>query len=56
MPEQYKSVTPKWQNDKNPDEKILALGRKITDVIPHKLKGVTSNDPEYLGVERSHHR
>lgn len=51
MPEQYKSIKPKWQNDKNPDEKILALGRKITDVIPHKLKGVTSNDPEYWGLK-----
>lgn len=51
MPEQYKSVKPKWQGDPNPDEKILKLGRKITDVLPHKLKGITSNDPEYWGLK-----
>ncbi len=51
MPEQYKHVKSKHQGEKNPDEKILALGRKITDVIPHKLKGVTSEDAEYWGLK-----
>ena len=50
MPEQYKSIKPKWQGDEHPSEKILALGRKITDSIPHKLKGITSQDPEYWGL------
>lgn len=50
MPEQYKSVKPTWQGDKNPSEKILQLGKKITDCIPHKLKGLTSDDAEYWGL------
>ncbi len=50
MPEQYKSVKPTWQGDKNPSEKILQLGKKITDCIPHKLKGITSDDAEYWGL------
>lgn len=36
--------------DKKPSEKILKLGRKITDVAAHKLKGVTADDPEYWGL------
>ncbi|MCI8583444.1 MAG: FAD-dependent oxidoreductase [Dorea sp.] len=36
--------------DKQPSEKILKLGRKITDVAAHKLKGVTADDPEYWGL------
>ena len=51
MPEQNKNVKPTWQGDKNPSEKILKLGRKITDSIPHKLKGITSEDPEYWGLK-----
>lgn len=50
MPEQYKSVKPPYQGEKNPNEKILKLGQKITDVIPHKIKGVTSQDAEYWGL------
>lgn len=33
-----------------PREKILELGRKITDRVPAKLKGVTAEDPEYWGL------
>ena len=33
-----------------PREKILKLGRKITDVVAHKLKGITTDDPEYWGL------
>jgi NADPH-dependent glutamate synthase beta subunit-like oxidoreductase/NAD-dependent dihydropyrimidine dehydrogenase PreA subunit len=36
--------------DKKPSEKILKLGRKITDVAAHKIKGVTADDPEYWGL------
>ena len=36
--------------DEQPREKILKLGRKITDRIPAKLKGVTGDDPEYWGL------
>lgn len=47
MPEMSKVVTPKFKGDKNPREKILKLGQKITDRIGHK---VTSDDPEYWGL------
>ena len=33
-----------------PREKILKLGRKITDRVPAKLHGVTAQDPEYWGL------
>ena len=33
-----------------PREKIIKLGRMITDRIPAKLHGVTGNDPEYWGL------
>ena len=38
------------KRDAQPREKILKLGRKITDRIPAKLKGVTADDPEYWGL------
>lgn len=36
--------------DPAPREKILKLGRKITDRVPAKLKGVTGDDAEYWGL------
>ena len=51
MPEQYDYVKIPSQGEKNPRKKILKLGQKITDVIPRKIKGVTSNDPEYWGLK-----
>ena len=42
--------TPPCKGDPAPREKILKLGRKITDVIPHKLFGVKADDPEYWGL------
>ena len=33
-----------------PRKKILKLGRKITDRIPAKIKGITADDPEYWGL------
>ena len=50
MPEMSKAVIPPHMGDKRPSEKILKLGKKITDVAAHKLKGVTVNDPEYWGL------
>ena len=41
---------PPFQGDPAPREKILKLGKKITDVVDHKLKGLTSDDPEYWGL------
>ena len=50
MPEMSKAVIPPHMGDKNPSKKILALGKKITDVAAHKLGSVSSNDPEYWGL------
>ena len=44
------AFNPPHKGDKNPRKKILKLGKKITDVIPHKLFGVSANDPEYWGM------
>ena len=50
MPEMSKAFTPRFMGKEKPNEKILALGKKITDVAKHKLFGITSNDPEYWGL------
>ena len=43
------AFNPPHKGDKAPREKILKLGKKITDVIPHKVK-ITVDDPEYWGM------
>ncbi len=45
-----RAFNPPHKGEKNPSKKILKLGQKITDVIPHKLLGITSDDPEYWGL------
>jgi len=50
MPEMYKAVVPPHMGDKEPSKKIIALGKKITDVAAHKLGKVTADDPEYWGL------
>ncbi len=50
MPEMSKAVIPPHMGDKEPSEKIIALGKKITDVAAHKLGKVTADDPEYWGL------
>lgn len=47
MPELSKAVIPPHMNDIQPSEKILLLGKKITDVAAHKMKGLTVSDAEY---------
>ena len=47
MPKMSDAYTPRFKGDKNPREKIIKLGQKITDRIGHK---VTSDDPEYWGL------
>ena len=49
MPEMSSKFVPAHMGDKNPNPKLLKLVRKITDRIPAKIKGVTTNDPEYWG-------
>lgn len=45
-----KTIVPPHMNDKAPSEKILKLGKKITDVAGHKMFGVKVEDPEYWGL------
>lgn len=50
MPEMSNDFIPKHKGEKEPREKILKLGKKITDCLPHKLHGLTTDDPEYWGL------
>ncbi|MEE3420689.1 MAG: FAD-dependent oxidoreductase [Lachnospiraceae bacterium] len=51
MPEQYESPRSVYQNEKKAKKAVVKLGKKITDVVPHKLPGMlTSDDPEYWGL------
>ena len=45
-----RALNPPFKGDPAPREKILKLGKKITDVVAHKLKGITTDDPEYWGL------
>ena len=45
-----RALNPTYKGDPAPREKILKLGKKVTDVVAHKLKGITSDDPEYWGL------
>ena len=45
-----RAFNPPCKGDPAPREKILKLGKKVTDVVMHKLKGITADDPEYWGL------
>lgn len=46
----YNEWSANHKMDNPPNPKIIALGKKITDVAGHKLKGVKAEDPEYWGL------
>ncbi len=50
MPEMSKRFVPVHKGDKNPNPKLLKFVRKVTDRIPAKLHGVSTEDPEYWGL------
>lgn len=50
MPEMSKKFIPKHMGDENPNPKLLKFARKVTDRVHGKLKGITTNDPEYWGL------
>lgn len=50
MPEISKKYIPKHKGDANPNPKLLKFVTKVTDRIPAKMKGVTTEDPEYWGL------
>ena len=45
-----RALNPACKGDPAPRKKILKLGRKITDAVKHKIKGITADDPEYWGL------
>ena len=45
-----RALNPPCKGAPAPREKILKLGKKITDVVLHKIKGITTDDPEYWGL------
>lgn len=48
--EDYSKWAANHKNDKAPSDKIIKLGRKITDVAGHIFGGVKVEDPEYWGL------
>ena len=48
--EQYNRWPANHKHDKEPSKKIIALGKKITDVAAHMIGGVQVEDPEYWGL------
>lgn len=48
--EQYEAWEANHKNDNPPNEKIIKLGKKITDVAGHIFGGVKVEDPEYWGL------
>lgn len=50
MPLDESKLSFKIPRTNEPREKIIKLGKMITDRVPAKLKGVTGNDPEYWGL------
>lgn len=48
--EQYNRWPARHKYDKEPSKKIIALGKKITDVAAHMIGGVKVEDPEYWGL------
>lgn len=51
MPKQNDKIISKYQGEENVDKRYVKLGRKITDVVAHKLAGFGSEAPEYWGLK-----
>ena len=49
MPEISQKYIPAHKGDKNPNPKLMKLVTKVTDRIADKIKGLTTDDPEYWG-------
>lgn len=50
MPAISDKFVPAHKGDKNPNKKLLKFVRKVTDRVPGKVKGITTDDPEYWGL------
>ena len=53
MPEISKKYVPAHANDTNPNPKLLKFVRKVTDRALGKIKGISTQDPEYWGFVSS---
>ena len=51
MSEQFEKPRSIYQNEKERNAAVAKLGRKITDVVAHKITGITTDDPEYWGLK-----
>ena len=51
MPEQFEQPRSIYQNEPSAMPPWRKLGRKITDVVKHKVGGVKTDDPEYWGLK-----
>ena len=51
MPEQFEQPRSIYQNEAQRNAAVAKLGRKITDVVKHKIGGVKTDDPEYWGLK-----
>ena len=49
MPEISNKYIPAHKGDKNPNPKLMKFVTKVTDRIVNKVKGLTTDDPEYWG-------
>ena len=52
MPEQFEQPRSIYQNEAQRNAAVAKLGRKITDVVKHKVGGVKTDDPRVLGASR----
>ncbi|MDD6365390.1 MAG: FAD-dependent oxidoreductase [Bacteroidales bacterium] len=50
MPAISSKYVPKHKGDSNPNPKLLKFVRKVTDRVPGKIRGITTDDPEYWGL------
>jgi len=50
MPQISSKYVPAHKGDKNPNPKLLKFVRKVTDRVAGKVKGITTDDPEYWGL------
>ncbi len=50
MLKQNENVECKYQNEADVQKNYAKLGKKITDVVVHKIGGVSAEDPEYWGL------
>ena len=46
MPKQNEFIISEYQNEKELQKNYAKLGKKITDVVVHKIGGVSADDPE----------